>query len=79
MLTLEEWMDVKMLLSQGLSQRAVARRLGLSRNTVAKLAGEAAPKPYRKPAATSKLDPYKPYLERRLSEYPLSGVRLLEE
>jgi len=78
-LTLEEWMDVKMLLSQGLSQRAVARRLGLSRNTVAKLAGEAAPKPYRKPPHSSKLDPYKPYLESRLSEYPLSGVRLLEE
>jgi transposase len=78
-LTLEEWMDVKMLLSQGLSQRAVARRLGLSRNTVAKLAGEAAPKPYQKPARTSKLDPYKPYLESRLKEYPLSGVRLLEE
>jgi transposase len=78
-LTLEEWMDVKMLLRQGLSQRAVARRLGVSRNTVAKLAAEAVPQPYRKPPRTSKLDPYKPYLESRLQEYPLSGVRLLEE
>lgn len=79
MLTLEEWMDVKLLLQEGRSQRAVARLTGLSRNTVARLAQQPAPQPYRRRRRGSILDPYKPYLERRFRECPLSAVRLLEE
>jgi hypothetical protein len=45
MLTLEEWMDVKLLLKQGHSQRAAARLSGHSRNTVSKLAAEPGPPP----------------------------------
>jgi transposase len=78
-LTLEEWMDAKSLLKQGLSQREVARRMGCSRNTVAKLAQQKAPQPYQRPPRPSKLDPFKPYLQRRFQEYPLSNVRLLAE
>jgi transposase len=77
--TLEEWMEVKQLLNQGHSQRAVARLTGLSRNTVAKLAREPAPQPFRPPLRLSQLDPFKPYLAERFQKYPLSAVRLLAE
>jgi transposase len=78
MLTVEDWMDVKLLLKQGHSQRAAARLTGHSRNTVAKLVALPGGPPPRK-APSSKLEPYQPYLERRFQECPLSAVRLLEE
>jgi transposase len=79
MLTVEEWMDVKQLFNQGHSRRAIARMTGYSRNTVDKLLQQAAPVPFRQPPRASKLDPYKPYLQQRYQECPLSAVRLLEE
>jgi transposase len=79
MLTVEEWMDVKMLAQEGHSARAIARMTGYSRNTVAKLLQQTAPQPFQKPPRASKLDPFKPYLQRRCARYPLSAVRLLEE
>lgn len=79
MLTLEEWMDAKSLLKQGLSQREVARRTGSSRNTVAKLARAKAPLRYPRRTRPSILDPFKPYLLARFREHRLSNVRLLEE
>jgi transposase len=79
MRTVEEWMNVKMLFNQGCSMREIARRTGYSRNTVAKLLSQAAPTPFHTPPRTSKLDPFKPYLEERFAAVPLSAVRLLEE
>jgi transposase len=78
MLTVEEWMDVKLLLKQGHSQRAAARLSGHSRNTVSKLAALPGP-PAPRQSGPSKLEPYQEYLERRFQECPLSAVRLLEE
>lgn len=79
MLTLEEWMDAKSLLHQGLSQREVARRTGCSRNTIARLAAQKSPPPAPRRPRPSQLDPFKPYLEARFAQCPLSNVRLLEE
>jgi transposase len=79
MLTMEEWMDVQMLARQGHSQRQIARLTGYSRNTVAKTLAQPAPTPFQKPPRSSKLDPFKPYLDRRLGQSALSAVRLLDE
>ena len=79
MLTLEEWMDVKLLFNEGCSMREIARRTGYSRNTVAKLLTQAAPAPFQTPPRASKLDAFKPYLEQRLAAVPLSAVRLRDE
>src|SRR6266516_1703037 len=79
MLTVEEWMDVKMLANQGHSARAIARMTGYSRNTVAKLLRQPTPEPFHQPPRSSKLDPFKPYLLQRLQEHPFSPVRLLQE
>lgn len=79
MLTSEQWMDIKDLQRQGLSGRAIARRSGLSRNTVAKVLGEKTPPAKIIRPRSSCLDPYKPYLAQRFQEFGLSSIRLLEE
>lgn len=40
---------------------------------------EQVPRPAKKRGRRSRLDPFKPYLERRHQEYALGGVRLLDE
>lgn len=79
MLKLEAWMDIKDLHRQGHSIRTIAEMTGLARNTVRRVLREPAPHLAKKRARSSRLDPYKPYLEHRYAECALSAVRLLEE
>jgi transposase len=80
MLKVEEWAEIRRLHTiEGLSQRAIARRLGLNRRTVAR--GLASPKPlrYQRSPRGSILDPYKPKIHALLAKDPkLSAVRILE-
>ena len=69
-------------LDEGLSKTAIARKLGVSRRTVQRLAQSGKAEPCYGPRlpAGSQLDPYKAYLSERLAHYPeLTGVRLLAE
>lgn len=80
MISLEEWVDVVTLRKQGLSIRAISRRLGVSRNTVRRTLRRGGPPKYVRPPRPSKLDPYKDYLLSRLVEFPeLSAAQLFEE
>lgn len=72
-------MDLKTLHQQGLSIRELARRSGHSRNTIRNILRSAAPKPFKTPARSSTLDPFKQYLATRFLEHQLSAVRLLAE
>jgi len=85
----ETRMLLKHYLEQGATKSALARQLGVSRDTVHRWirAGDLdrdlddAPVRYGpRPAAATKLTPYKAVIETRLAAYPeLSAVRLLEE
>src|SRR6266699_3888554 len=73
-------------LEQGLSKTAIAARVGLSRRTLyrwlaqGKLDGDLDATTVRYPARRTKLDPYKPLIEERLTTYPeLTAVRLFDE
>jgi len=76
-------------LEQGTSKSALARQLGVSRDTVHRwirdgdLGRDLDGEPVRygpRPPVPTKLDPYKPIIEARLAAYPeLSAVRLLDE
>jgi transposase len=66
MLKLEGWMEIRILHRQGLGIRAIARRLGVSRNTVRKVLRGEEPPCYRRTVRASKLDPYKEYLRARV-------------
>lgn len=71
--------ELRHLHQQGLSVSAISRRLHLDRKTVRKYLRqrEAAGRPVQR---TSKLDPFRPYLEYRLAQWPeLSAARLCRE
>src|SRR5215208_8353599 len=65
-----EWAQVRVLVADGVSEREIARRLGINRRTVARLAGSEQPPRYRRPASGSQLDPLEPVLRRLLEEWP---------
>jgi transposase len=81
MIMQETWVMIKHLQQQGVPIRAIARQLGIDRNTVRRaLRREGLPKYIRTALRASKLDAFKPYLERRLMECPeLTAVRLFQE
>lgn len=82
MIEMEDWAEIRRLHKvEKLSKRAIARRLGLHRNTVSKALAQADGPGYKQRAETeSLLDPYKPKIHALLSEDPsLSGVRLYEK
>ena len=65
-----EWAQVRALVADGISEREIARRLGINRRTVARLVRSAEPPRYRRAPAASKLDPFEPVLRRLLEEWP---------
>ena len=68
------------LRAAGLGVREIARRTGFSRNTVRKyLRAPEVPKYGPRSAKSSKLDPFKPYLERRTAEGVWNAERLVRE
>ena len=80
MITVERWAEIRQLHHvMGLSQRAIARRLGVHRKTVWRAIHAREVPRYRRPPRPSLLDPYKPLIERLLWEEPkLSAVRIKE-
>lgn len=77
-----QWAEIRRLSQvEGLSRRAIARRLGCCQKTVkAALARERPPDETRRPPRGSVLDPYKPKIDALVAKYPnLSAVRVLEE
>jgi transposase len=65
-----EWARVRALAADGLSQREIARRLGINRRTVARMLASGEPPRYRRAPAGSQLDPFLPLLRRLLEEWP---------
>ena len=65
-----EWARVRALAADGLSQREIARRLGINRRTVVRLLASDEPPRYRRAAAGSRLDPFEPVLRCLLEEWP---------
>ena len=64
----------------GVSIKKLARRTGLSRNTIRRALRSDEPPAYRRALAGSILDPYKDEIHRLLKEEPtLTGVRIREE
>lgn len=71
---------VRALHQQLVSEREIARRLGMSRNTVHKfLQAEIFPERSRPPYRGGILDPYKPYILERWKSGCWNGAQLLEE
>jgi transposase len=65
-----DWAQVRALAADGVSQREIARRLGIGRNTVRRLVEASEPPRYSRAAVGSMLDPLEPVLRRLLTEWP---------
>lgn len=79
MIDWEQYMTIKGLKAEGLSEREIARVTGHARKTVSKVLSGAHTMEVERPAPGSKLDPYKAYLTERYERYQLSAVRLIDE
>ena len=66
MISQEEFTVIHTLKAQGYSIRAIARMTGLDRRTVSKRLKQSERKPYAKRDYASKLDRFKPYIQKRL-------------
>ena len=63
MLKTDRWRDIKLLREQGHTIREITRITGHSRNTVRKVLREQAPELFQIRKRSSKLDPFKTYVE----------------
>ena len=78
-MTMEQWAEIRNLHEQGLATAAIARRLGISRNTIAKYLDHPGPPSYKPRPSGAQLGPYQEYLRSRLTEFPELGTTILLE
>ena len=65
-----EWAQVRAMAADGVSQREIARRLGINRRTVRRLVEADQPRRYERAPAGSLLDPLEPVIRRLVSDWP---------
>lgn len=74
-----EWAEVRALARDGVSQREIARRLGINRRTVARAMAADGPPRYVRVPAGSQLDPLMPVIRQVLEQWPeIKAPRLTE-
>lgn len=80
MIEVEEWAEIRRLYHvEHLAIRAIARRLGLSRNTVKSALARDQPPHYKRAPEPSCLDPFRNRISEILTEFPeISAVRIQE-
>jgi len=80
MLNLDDFLTLKGLHKQGLSNSEIARQTGFSRKTVLKyIKSDASPEAKKRAPKSSKLDKYRSYIIQRLNSYPLTAYRIFCE
>ena len=80
MLKVEELLLIRDLYSQGFSISEISRQTGFDRKTIRKyLKLKTLPGPQKRPGRKSKLDPFKPYILKKLKEGPYTAARLYRE
>jgi transposase len=74
-----EWAEIRALAKDDVSQREIARRLGINRRTVARALRSERPPRYVRAPAGSQLDPLMPVIRRVLEQWPeIKAPRLTE-
>lgn len=80
MVGVEQWAEIRrMHRVDGLSARAISRRTGLARDTVARLLAASEPPRYRREASGSKVDPFKDWICEQLQTDPRIPSQRLRE
>ena len=80
MISLEDWALIRHLhRSEGLSQRAIARQLGIARDTVAGALASDGPPKYQRASTPSAIDEVEPRIRALLTAYPGMPATVLAE
>lgn len=77
MFGVQDWAEVHRLNRQGVSKRAIARRLGMSHTTVHRLLGLAEPPRYERRRASSLLDPFADQIAAMLDADPKAPATVI--
>ena len=70
---------IRNLKASGMSNRDIAKELGISRNTVSRMLKKTKIQDKKRKKKGSKLDPYRDKIRALIDKHNLSGVRILEE
>ena len=77
---MEDWAEIRRLyLAEGMPIKAIARRLGLSRNTVRNAVRSVQPPRYQRPAKGSIVDGVEPRIRALLKEFPQMPATVIAE
>jgi transposase len=77
---MEDWAEIRRLhRSEGMAIRAIARRLGLARNTVRSALAADSPPRYERRAAGSRCDAFEPAIRLLLAEFPEMPATVIAE
>jgi transcriptional regulator with XRE-family HTH domain len=76
----QDWAQIRYLHgSEQLSERAIAARLGLSRQTVSRAVNSSSPPKYSRESAASAFDPFEPGVRQLLEQFPTMPATVLAE
>src|ERR1022692_4424113 len=77
---MEEWAEIRRLhLSEGMAIKAIARRMGLARNTVREALAADSPPRYERAPAGSRCDAFEPAIRLLLAEFPEMPATVIAE
>lgn len=80
MIQVQEWAEIRHLhFAEGLSERAIAERVGVARGTVRRALSAQAPPRYARPLAPSGFDPFEARVRSLLGEFPSMPASVLAE
>lgn len=80
MITVQDWAQIRYLHgSEGLSIRAIASRLGLSRDTVSRAVASSSPPKYARVSGPSAFDPFEAHVRELLGEFPSMPASVIAE
>lgn len=80
MITVNDWAEIRRLhAAEGLSQRQIAKRLGVSRTTVSRALASPVPRTYSRPPRPSKFDDVEYWVTELLREFPDMPATVLAE
>ncbi|MGH3343909.1 MAG: IS21 family transposase [Carbonactinosporaceae bacterium] len=80
MITVQDWAQIKYLHGrEGLSIRAIAARLGLSRDTVSRAVKSSSPPKYSRMRGRSAFDPFEAHVRQLLAEFPTMPATVIAE
>jgi hypothetical protein len=75
----EDWALIRRLVADGVSQRQVARDLGVGRSTVERAVASARPPKYERPVVSTAFTPFEPLVRQLLSATPDMPVTVIAE